>query len=190
MGIKIPVEVSARHCHLSQKDLEKLFGVECQLGELKELSQPGLFACKETITIKNNSCVLKNVRIIGPERQETQIEISKTDAIFLGIEAPLRISGDIDGSPGVTLIGPEGEVVLEKGVIIAKRHIHCSPEEAKKLLLKDGDVVSVKVEGERGVVFNNVKIRTGKNYCLRLHLDTDEGNAAGINKEIEGELII
>lgn len=187
--IRIPVEVSARHCHLSKQDLEKLFGVGYELKKLRQLSQPSDFACQETITIKNSSHILENVRIIGPLRNQTQIEISKTDEIFLGVQAPLRLSGNLTGSGAIKLVGPSGEVDLKEGLVIAQRHIHCATEEAKRYKLKAGDVVSVKIDGERPVVFENVAVRIRDDYKLCLHIDTDEGNAAGINKIGSGTIL-
>lgn len=189
MSKKILIEVSARHCHLCQADLEKLFGKGYELKKLRALSQPGLFAAEESIAIKNGKMGFGKVRVIGPERDYTQIEISKTDAIFLGVEVPLKKSGDIEGTPGITLAGPAGEVVLKKGLIIPKRHIHCSEQEAQGLGVKDGDMVSVEVKGERGIIFNNVKVRVGDKFKMSMHIDTDEGNAAGISKGAEGELV-
>jgi putative phosphotransacetylase len=192
--MKIPVEVSARHAHLSKKDLEKLFGESYELKVRKQLTQPSDFACQETISIaianKEDSCILENIRIVGPVRKETQVEISLTDAFKLGIVVPIRLSGDLAGSSPVKIIGPAGQVELEKGLIIAKRHIHCSEKEAKELGLKNSQIVSAGVEGERKTTFYNIVVRTGKNYKLCLHLDTDEGNAAGINKIGEGEILI
>lgn len=189
MKIKISVEISARHAHLSQKDLEALFGMGYELKKIKDLSQPTLFAAEEKVDLKVNSNILKNLRIVGPVRENTQVEISRTDAIFLHVDAPLRLSGDIAGSCGATLIGPKGEIVSKEGVIVAQRHIHCSTDEAKKLGLKSGAEVSVRVDSERPVVFEKIAVRASDNYKFSLHLDTDEGNAAGIDKIGEGEII-
>ena len=188
--IKIPVEVSARHLHLSQKDLETVFGIGYQLKKKKDLSQPSDFAAEEFLNLKNGNKIIKGVRVVGPVRKDTQVEISKTDAFYLGINPPVKLSGDIDGTPGITLIGPKGEINLEKGLIIAERHIHCATDEAKKLKLKKGVEVSVKIESERPVTFHNIKIRIRDDYKFCLHIDTDEGNAAGINKIGKGVLII
>ena len=186
---KIPVEVSARHIHLCQKDLEKLFGQGYELKKIRQLSQPADFACEEILAIKNNSHILENVRIIGPLREQTQVEISRTDAISLGVNPPVRLSGDLSGSEGFTLIGSEGEAELEEGLIIAKSHLHCRTEEAKELGLKNGDIISIKIEEERPITFHDIKVRVRDDYKLCLHLDTDEGNAAGINKKGEGQII-
>ncbi len=189
MGKIIPIEVSARHIHLCQENLEQLFGVGYQLKKLKQLTQSCDFAAEETLTIKNDGQIIPDVRIVGPVRGETQVEISKTEAVNLGIDSVLRESGDIEGTPGITLIGLKGELKIEKGVIIALRHIHCSPEEAKNLKIKDGEMVSVKTEKDRSITFNNIKVRVRDDYKLCLHIDTDEGNAAGITKKAEGKLV-
>ena len=186
--IKVPVEVSARHIHLSKEDLEKLFGANYQLKEFKQLSQPSDFAAEETLTVKNGDKEIKGVRIVGPVRAKTQIEISRTDAVMLGVNPPIRLSGDLKGSAGVILQGPQGLVQLAEGVIIAKRHLHCATREAKSAGLKNGQIVSVNVKGERAVTFHNVEVRLADHYKLCLHLDADEGNAAGINKTGEGEI--
>jgi len=186
---KVPVEISARHIHLSKEDLEKLFGAGYELEKAKQLFQPSDFACQETINIQNYSNVLKNIRIVGPLRKQTQVEISRTDAISIGVNPPLRLSGDLKNSAKIVLQGPEGEVELNEGLIIAQRHFHCATDEAKNLELKTGDFISVKIESERPVIFEKVVVRVEDDYKLCLHLDTDEGNAAGINKKAEGFLL-
>jgi len=189
MNKKIPIEISARHIHLSQKDLEKLFGKGYQLKKLRKLSQANDFAAKETLDIKIGSKTIKKLRIVGPVRKETQIELSITDAFSLGTIIPLRLSGDIKGTPGAVLIKSKKKLKIKKGVIVAQRHLHCNLEEAKRLKLENKISVSVKIKGKRALVFHNVKIRIGKNYKLAVHLDTDEGNAAGIIKKGKGEII-
>jgi putative phosphotransacetylase len=184
--MKIPIEVSARHCHLSKKDLESLFGKEYQLNKIKQLSQPEEFACEETLTIQVGSKTFEKVRIVEPLREQTQVEISLTDTIGSGVVPPVKLSGDLESSSPVTLTGPEGSVELQKGLIIAKRHIHCATAEAEELGLKNNDIVSVKIEGERGLIFDNVIVRVKDDYKLSMHIDTDEGNASGINKIGEG----
>lgn len=179
METKIPVEVSARHCHLAKKDVEKLFGNGYKLKKAKQLSQPSDFSAEETISIEANGKRIDNIRVVGPERPATQIEISKTDAFSLGINPPCEIK----------LIGPKGEVDLEKGLIIARRHIHCTQAEADQLKLKDGDSVAVKIDSERPLVFHDILVRVRDDYKLCLHIDTDEGNAAGINKIGEGIIL-
>ena len=189
MNKKVPIEISARHIHLCQKDLETLFGKGYQLKKLRKLSQADDFAAKETLDIRIGSRVIKKLRIVGPVRKETQIELSITDAFSLGIIPPLRLSGDIKGTPGAILIKSKKKLKIKKGVIIAKRHLHCSLQQAKRLKLRNGMSVSVKVNGKRALTFYNVKVRVGKDYELAVHLDTDEGNAAGIIKKGEGKII-
>ena len=186
---KIPIEVSARHIHLSQKDLEALFGKGYKLKKLKQLSQPNDFAARETLDIQAGPKKIKNIRIVGPTRKETQVELSMTDAIFLGITPPIKKSGDLKGTPGITLIGPRRRIKIKKGIIVPWRHIHCSLEEAKKIGLKDGMMVSVSVKGKRSLTFHNVRVRVDKNYRFCMHIDTDEGNAAGITKKGIGIVI-
>jgi len=185
----VPVEVSARHCHLSQQDLEKLFGDGHQLIKMKQLSQPSDFACEETVAIEFGSKKFEKVRIVGPTREQTQVEVSLTDAAECGEEIPLRLSGDLKGSARVVLSGPAGRIELNEGLIIAKRHLHCATEEAKKMKLKTGDVVSVEIGGERPVILKNVIVRVKDDYKLSAQIDTDEGNAAGINKIGGGQII-
>jgi putative phosphotransacetylase len=189
MQKKIPIEVSARHIHLSKKDLEALFGKGYQLKRQKKLTQPGEFAAKETLDVKANSRMFFNVRVMGPPRKETQLELSKTDAIFLRLAVPLKDSGDLKGTPGVTIIGPKGKIKIKKGVINTWRHIHCNPKEAKKLGFGNGDLVSVQTKGKSSVTFHNVRVRVEKKARLCMHLDTDEGNAAGITRRGEGILL-
>jgi len=188
-NFKIPVEVSARHCHLAEGDLEKLFGEGYELKKMKQLSMPSDFACEETVAVKCGARILENVRIVGPTRGQTQVEISRTDAFALGVNPPLRLSGDLNGTSPITLVGPKGVVELAEGLIVALRHIHCATSEADKLGIKNGDKIAVKVEGERSVVFENIPVRIKDDYKLCLHLDTDEGNAAGINKIGEGKIL-
>ena len=185
---KIPVEVSAKHIHLSQKDLEILFGVGYVLKEKNGLTQPGQFSAKETLDVKVGDRKMDNVRVVGPTRKYTQIEISLTDGIKLGITPPVETSGSLKSSLKCVLIGPKGKVKT-RGIISALRHIHCNPKEAKRLGIKNGQMVSVKISGKRGLVFNNIKVRVDSEFKLSLHLDTDEGNAAGIIKKSSGTLL-
>lgn len=189
MKIKIPVEVSARHCHLSKEVLEKIFGKGYELKKLKQLSQPSDFACHETVDVQVGSKKFENVRVVGPLRDKTQIEISLTDAVGSGLIPPTRLSGDLQNSSGAVLKGPVGEAELSEGLIVAKRHIHCGADEAKRYKLKTGNVVSIKVGDDREIVFEKVVVRVKDDYKLCLHIDTDEGNAAGINKISEGEIV-
>jgi len=186
--MKILVEVSAKHIHLSKEHLEILFGKDYNLKVLKQLSQPGEFAAEETVKIEINGKEFSGVRIVGPVRENTQIEISKTDAVFLGINPPVNLSGNMENSLPARIVGPQGAVDLKQGLIIAKRHIHCTTSEAVNLGLENNDSVSVKINGERGLVFENVIVRVKDDYKLSMHIDTDEGNAAGINKIGEGEI--
>jgi len=182
----VPVGISNKHAHLSQADVETLFGEGYQLTPFKDLSQPGQFACEEKIDIVGVKGTLKGVRILGPARKESQIEISVADGFVLGVQAPVRDSGDLDGSPGAKMVGPKGEVELSKGVIVASRHIHMSAEEAEKFGLVDKEIVNVHVEGKRGLILNNVLVRVNKDYKLDMHVDIEEGNAAGLKN---GQLV-
>ena len=175
--LQIPVGISARHLHLCQEHLEALFGEGAQLHPIKTL-MGGQYAADERVTVVGHAGrKLENVRVLGPLRGATQVEISKTDAMFLKVEGVLRDSGDIEGTPGVTLIGPKGEVTLETGCIVAKRHIHMSPEDAKNFGLEDKARISVELEGERGGMMHNVLVRVDPTFTLEMHIDTDEANA-------------
>ncbi|MEA3249698.1 MAG: phosphate propanoyltransferase [Patescibacteria group bacterium] len=186
---KVPLEVSARHVHLSQKDQDALFGEGYVMNVKKELSQTGQWAAEDKVTLKASKRDMA-LRVLGPCRKQTQIELSRTDCIKSGIEPALRLSGDIAGTPGCTLVGPAGEVVLEEGVIVARRHIHISDKEAEERGLVDGDIVSVKIGGDRGLTFHEVNIRVRDSFRLNVHLDTDEGNAAWLDVVgNEGEII-
>jgi propanediol utilization protein len=175
---KVPVGISNRHIHLSQQDLEALFGPGYELTVRNDLSQTGQYAAEETVTVEGPKSSMANVRILGPTRKETQIEISRTDSFGLGLKPPVRDSGFLDGSPGVTLIGPKGKVTLDKGVMIAQRHIHMTEAEAESFGVKDKELVSVRVGGERGVTFENVLVRVRNDFVLEMHIDTDEANAS------------
>lgn len=175
---KVPVGISNRHIHLSQQDLETLFGAGYELTIRNDLSQTGQFAAEETVTIQGPKSSMANIRILGPTRKETQLEISRTDSFALGVKPPVRDSGFLEGTPGITVIGPKGQITLERGVIIAQRHIHMTEEQAKAYGVKDKDLVSVQVDGERAVVFGNVLIRVRNDFVLEMHIDTDEANAA------------
>ncbi len=185
---RIPVGVSVRHIHLCKEHLEKLFGPGAELHHLRELYQPGTHAEKETLAlIGPKTRLLDRVRILGPLRDRTQVELAKTDAIFLGVDAPLRISGDIKGSAPITLIGPKGVVELEEGCIRAMRHVHMNPKEAEYLGLRNGDKVKLRIGGPNAVTLENMVVRINDNVLLEVHLDTDEGNVADIDcgKEVE-----
>ncbi|MGM0598614.1 MAG: phosphate propanoyltransferase [Candidatus Rifleibacteriota bacterium] len=185
----IPCGVSNRHLHVSQKDLETLFGTGYELTSLKDLSQPKQFAAKECVMIVGRKGVIEKCRILGPVRPATQIEVSTTDCFKLGVKPTLRDSGDIAGSPGCVVVGPKGSVVLNEGVIVAARHIHMSNRDAEKFGLKDMDRIAVKSSGPKSVIFNNVLVRASDKYALDFHLDTDEANAAGIKNGDMVEII-
>ena len=187
--MKVKVGLSNRHLHISEKDLALLFGEGHKLTANKDLSQPGQYACEEVVDIVGPKGTLKNVRILGPTRSATQVEISAADARALGVESIIRDSGDIAGSPGCKIVGPLGSTEIKEGVILAARHIHMTPEDAEKFNVKDKDFVNVETAGERGVIFKNVLIRVSPSYALELHVDIEEGNAAGLSNGDSVELI-
>ena len=178
----VPIGISNRHIHLSAAHVETLFGKGYELQPMKELSQPGQYACKEQLTIVGPSMrAIEKVRVLGPVRKETQVEISRTDAYTLKIKAPVRESGKIEGSAGVTIIGPKGVVTIDKGCIIANRHIHMSLEDGQKFGVKDNEYVNVEVDGgERRTKWYDVQVRVHKDFRLEMHVDTDDANAVGI----------
>lgn len=180
-GFMVPIGVSARHIHLTQEHVEVLFGKGYHLTKKKDL-MGGQFAANEVVTIVGLKLrAIENVRILGPVRSRSQVEISATDAVKLGIKAPVRDSGDIRGSAPIAIVGPKGALYLEEGCIIAKRHIHMSPADAMAAGLHDKEIVSVKVDNERGTIFNQVLIRVDPSFTLEMHIDTDEANAARIS---------
>ena len=179
-GFEVPVGVSNRHIHLSQKDVETLFGEGHQLTRKKEL-MGGQFAAQESCTIVGLKLrAIENVRVLGPARKTTQVEISGTDARKLGITVPVRDSGDIRGSAPIAIVGPKGAIYCTEGCIVAARHIHMSPADAGRAGVTDGEYVSVRVENDRGTTFNQVKIRVDESFTLEMHIDTDEANACGV----------
>ena len=184
------VNVSARHLHVSQADLEKLFGSGAQLTVYRWLYQPGEFASEQTVTLVGPAGKrLERVRILGPVRKATQAEISGTDAIALGVAAPVRASGDIDGTPGGTVIGPSGTVELRQGVIRAQRHAHLAPADAAHYGFRDGQMIRLRVAGERPALFEGILCRVHPNFLLEVHLDTDEGNACDLPNATGVELL-
>lgn len=184
------VETSARHVHVTQQDLETLFGKGYQLTPKKNLSQPGQYACEERVDVVGPKKTLARVSILGPVRPETQVEISLTDARSIGVDAPIRESGDIEGSGACKLVGPAGEVDLSQGVIAAKRHIHMPPEDAAEMGVSDKEIVSVKVSTQgRALVFGDVVVRVSPKYALAMHIDTDESNAACAVGGTMGEIV-
>ena len=179
MGYEVKIGLSNKHLHLQKEHIEILFGKGHELTPTKPLVQPGQFACEEKVDIVGPKNTLKGIRVLGPARPETQVEVAMTDARTLGIKAPVRESGKLEGTPGCKIVGPCGEVEIDHGVIVALRHVHLSPAQAEEAGVKDKDIVSIKIEGERGLVFNNVIVRSGDAHEREVHLDTDEGNAAG-----------
>ncbi|MBE6826626.1 MAG: phosphate propanoyltransferase [Ruminococcus sp.] len=190
MSKKFIIETSARHVHVTQEHLEILFGKGATLTHKKDLSQPGQFACEERVTVVGPKKELANVSILGPVRPDTQVELSATDARSIGVAAPIRESGDVAGSGACKLVGPCGEVELENGVIVAKRHIHLTPEDAEELGVQDKDIVWVmcKTEG-RSAVLGDVVCRVSPKFARAMHIDTDESNAVGAGRDLEGEII-
>lgn len=189
MANQVLVETSARHVHVTDEHLEILFGKGHTLTNKKDLSQPGQFACEEKVTIVGPKGQLK-ASILGPTRKATQIELSLTDARTIGVEALIRESGDIEGTNGCKLVGPEGEIDLDKGVIAAKRHVHLDLDTAKEFGIENGQIVSVKVESEnRSLVFGDVVARVSEKFAPAVHIDTDEANAAGLKGSVMGEII-
>lgn len=187
--LRIPIGVSNRHIHLSQEDIQILFGPDYELTPFRELSQPGQFAAAEQLTILGPKGMIRDVRILGPARPETQVEISISDGFQLGVHPPLRLSGSIENTPGITLIGPVGVVALQKGVIVAIRHVHMSPDNAKLFGVQDGDELMVQTAGERPVIFPDVVVRISPEFKLDLHVDLDEGNSAGLKTGDEAKVI-
>jgi len=186
---KIPVAISNRHVHLSQEDMNKLFGANHQFKLLKNLSQPGQFAYEEKVTLVGPKGVLENVRILGPARSKTQVEISVSDGIKLGVKAPIRDSGELDQSASLTLVGPLGSTTLPEGTIIATRHIHMHPNDATRLGVKDQDRINVKVPGARGLIYNEMLVRVSDKYKLEMHIDIEEANAAYLKNNDSVEIV-
>ena len=190
MANKVLVETSARHVHLTEEHIEILFGKGHTLTHKKDLSQPGQFACEERVTVVGPKKSIANVIVLGPARPASQVEVSLTDARTLGVEAPVRESGDVAGSGACKLVGPEGEVELTEGVIAAKRHIHLTPADAEGFGVADKEIVNVKVVSEdRSLIFGDVVVRVSDKYALAMHIDTDESNAAGVAPGAMGEVI-
>lgn len=187
--LTVSVGVSGRHVHLSQEDLEALFGAGYELTPIKELSQPGQFAAKETVTLVGPKGVIERVRVLGPVRPSTQVEVLRGDTFKLGVPACVRMSGKLEGTPGITLAGPHATVALPQGVIVAARHIHMTCDEAAKRGLHDGQVVSIAFGGERGGRLDNVVVRANNTSALDCHIDTEEANAFGIKNGSVVEII-
>lgn len=181
MEFLLNLGVSARHLHLCQDDMVKLFGEKAQLHSKKDITQPGQFAAEEQVTLLTEKGKEMKLRVIGPLRNKTQIELSLTDARTVGLKPPIRNSGDIENSPGAILIGPRGSIHIAEGIIVAARHIHLCCATAKKYGLQEGDIVSIKTGGEREIIFNNVLVRAGEKHADECHIDTDEANACNLN---------
>lgn len=190
MSEKVLIETSARHVHVTQEALEALFGKDAVLTKKKDLSQPGQYACEERVTIVGPKKELANVSILGPVRPATQVELSATDARSIGIPIAIRESGDIEGTPGCKIVGPAGEIEIEKGVIVAKRHVHLTPKTAEKLGVKNKDIVWVKAETDgRTAILGDVVIRVSDQFADAMHIDTDESNAIAATPNLMGEII-
>lgn len=190
MSIKFPIETSARHIHLSREDFETLFGAGAELTPVKDLSQPGQYLSQERVTVVGPKGEFKNMAVLGPLRKATQIELSLTDARKLGVPGVIRQSGDVEGTPGCTLIGPCGEVTIEQGVIVAKRHIHMTPADAAELNVKDNEIVYVLAKSpERALIYSDVVVRVDENFRLFMHVDTDEANASYNDTDPSGVIV-
>jgi putative phosphotransacetylase len=191
MKNEVVVEISARHVHVSQEDLETLFGDGYELTVKKMLSQPGQFACEERIKVVGSKGEFPAVSILGPVRKETQVELSLTDARSIGVTAPVRESGDLDDSGSCKLVGPKGEIEIAQGVIAAKRHIHATTKDAEEMGLKNGEIVSVEIPTSNGrnLTFGDVVVRVSDSYALAMHIDTDESNAAGMAPNTIGKIV-
>ncbi|MGG3466990.1 phosphate propanoyltransferase [Neobacillus pocheonensis] len=186
---QVPIAASNRHIHLSPEHVERLFGRGYQLNKLKDLSQPNQFAAKETVTLIGPKGKIPNVRVLGPARGSTQVEVSLFDGFTVGVKPPIRSSGDINGSESITIQGPRGQVTIKEGLICAARHIHMHTSDGEAFGVADGDLVQVKVDGERGVIFSNVLIRVSPKYKLEMHIDLDEANAANLKNGQLGEIV-
>ncbi|MBS3994170.1 MAG: phosphate propanoyltransferase [Alkaliphilus sp.] len=186
---EISVGISNRHLHLSQKDQNSLFGEGYQMTKLKDLSQPKQYACKETVTICGPNGAIEKVRILGPVRSKTQVEILEGDCYKLGVVTQARLSGDLQGTPGITLVGPKGSVQTTEGLIVAQRHIHMTTEDAMHLGVNDGQIVAIEVSGPRGGIYNNVAIRANDSSALECHIDIEEANAMNVNSLSKIKLI-
>lgn len=186
---EVPVGISNRHIHLSERDLYQLFGEGYQLTKIKDLSQPGQYACKETVIIGGPNGTIDKVRVLGPVRKKTQVEILEGDCYKLGVIAQARLSGDLDGTTGVTIIGPKGSIQTKEGLIIAQRHIHMTIQDAKQFGVTDGQQVSIQINGLRGGIYSNVTIRANDESALECHLDTEEANAMKVSSSAKIKII-
>ncbi|MBS4537848.1 phosphate propanoyltransferase [Clostridium sp. D2Q-11] len=185
----LPIEASARHVHLSKNEVEGLFGKGYRLTPKRELSQPGQFLSQERVAIIGPKGMFKNVAVLGPERKNTQVEISRTDAISLGVDAPVRESGNIKGSSSIFISANKNMIEIKEGAIVAKRHIHMPPKDAERFGLEDKQIVSVKVFSDRPVIFEDVLVRVNKDYRLNMHIDFDEANACNFKNGVKGQIL-
>lgn len=188
-GEAIPVEISARHVHLTAEDRAALFGPDSALTPKRPLSQPGQFLCEERVKLVTARGEFSNVAVLGPERKETQVELSLTDARALGVAAPVNLSGDLSGAGDVVIVGPRGAVTARGSVIAARAHIHMTPEDARRFRVHDGQAVALRVETDRPVTYEKVVIRVSEKFALAAHLDFDEANAAGVGKDTVGRIV-
>lgn len=189
-GMEIPVEISARHVHLSKADMEALFGANYTLTRKRDLSQPGQYLCEERVKLVTEAGQIANVAVLGPERKETQVELSLTDARTLGLKAPIRLSGDLRNAADVIIVGPKGVITAKGSVIIAKAHVHMTPADATRYGVEHGQSVSIRMGTERSVTLNDVQIRVSKDFRLAVHIDYDEANAAQVSGgQIVGHLM-
>ncbi|HIT90778.1 MAG TPA: phosphate propanoyltransferase [Candidatus Merdenecus merdavium] len=185
----VQVEASGRHVHLCRSDIDQLFGAGYQLTRIRDLSQPGQYVCEERISVTGPKGTIKNVVVLGPERKETQIEISMTDGLALGIKAPIRQSGQIHNTPGATLSSEKSSITINQGVIVAKRHIHLHPDDAARFQLQDNEIIKIKVFGDRSLIFDEVVARVNKNFKTSVHIDYDEANGCGFKKDMLGIIL-
>lgn len=186
----VPIGVSNRHVHLNRADMDALFGEGSELTRIKDLGQPGQYAAAETVTSQGSKGELKRMRVLGPLRDESQIEISIGDGYMLGVRAPIRESGQLEGTPGIRVVGPNGEVEIKRGVIVALRHIHLDPATAEHMGVHDGQLVRVEVGGLRGAILNNVLIRVSDKYAPEMHIDVEEANALGVKNGDQARIIL
>lgn len=186
MKKQLPIALSNRHIHVSREDLDILFGKGYQLNKIKDLSQPGQYACDERVEIVGPKRNIKGVRILGPVRPKTQLELSISDAFTLGIDPIVRNSGDVKDTPGVKIVGPKGEIQLEEGAIVAARHIHMHTSDAEEFGVVDNEIVNIRINGARGLIFENVLVRVSDEFALEMHVDVEEGNASGVKN---GEIV-
>ncbi|AIG26993.1 MULTISPECIES: ethanolamine utilization phosphate acetyltransferase EutD [Brevibacillus] len=185
----VPIEASGKHVHLSRADIDTLFGPGYELTKMKDLSQPGQYACKERVTLIGPKGALHNVVVLGPERKETQVEIALTDSVALGVKGIIKESGQLEGTPGIVIASATNMVQLQRGLIVAKRHIHMTPEDAKKHNVVNGETVQVKVFSNRPLIFDDVMIRVSPSYATFMHIDYDEANACGFTKGTMGKIL-